>query len=168
MIKENEIDSLYDTEIEETLTKTTISHNDSAMMPETYNSSLNNNNNNTEQSSCLDNKTSNKTASIEEKPSASETNDSEMKKLYRRSIIASFSRLIKFICSLLAIERSEGELNPIRVKFIHLLTESSAYKISLAEKRQPKRIKNVYLKLMFDCIKYCNQIDLETRKESLK
>ncbi len=157
VIKENEIDSLYDTEIEETIIKT--SCNESLILKPPENSIALNN----EQSS-LDNKTA-KTANIEENPSVNETNDSEIKEHYKRSIIASFSRLIKFICSLLAIERNEAEINPIRIKLIHLLTESSAHKISSAAKHEPKKIKNLYLKFMFDCIKYCNQIDLPTKKD---
>ena len=78
----------------------------------------------------------------------------EMEKNYfKENLMVNFSRLVKFLSSLLTLEFKYAELNPIRVQFYLLISKSN----SSIKKRN-------YAGFLNDCIKYCNQIDMNNLK----
>ena len=84
--------------------------------------------------------------------------DLEIKSAFKSSCTICFSRMIQFVCDLLAEERPYSKHNPIRVQFIKLITEQASEKNQQLNK--DAKTKNIYSKFVYDCIKYCNQIDL--------
>jgi len=146
--KEFEIDSLYDTEMEDTKVLSTTEN------PQKLTELL------------LDETKDSLIKTVDETKKVANSNitqtDSVLKENYKKVVISSFSQLINFISDLLSIERNGCEINPIRVKFIQLLTENNK------SKAKNKVIKSVYLKFVYDCIKYCNHLDLNCYVSSNK
>lgn len=90
----------------------------------------------------------------QEQPQSEETNEqlNELKEKHKLSLLKNFSNLIKFICGLLELARPGCEINPIRVEFIHLISNTR------------RKSKNNYLKFICNCVKYCNQLDLISKQ----
>jgi hypothetical protein len=79
------------------------------------------------------------------------------KNFFKENLVANFSRLIKFLSSLLMIDFKHAELNPIRTQFYHLISKTN----SSVKKRN-------YVYFLNDAIKYCNQIDMNNLKSTEK
>lgn len=81
--------------------------------------------------------------------------------LYKKSIlIGCFSRLVQFIKSLLAVERPHSKFNPIRVQLAKLCTEApTKSEEALALATASASARNVYMKFLYDCVKYCNKAE---------
>ena len=87
-----------------------------------------------------------------------DTDEREMEKnFYKESIVHNFARLLKFLASLLLVEFKHAEYNPIRIQFFHLIT---------AQNKETTLKKRNYSQFLNDCIKYCNQIDLNNAKQT--
>jgi len=79
------------------------------------------------------------------------------KNFFKENLVINFSRLIKFLSSILMIDFKHAELNPIRTQFYHLISKTN----SSVKKRN-------YCYFLNDAIKYCNQIDMNNLKSTEK
>jgi hypothetical protein len=76
---------------------------------------------------------------------------------FKGNMIQNFTRLIRFLSGLICIEFKHAKVNPIQVQFYNLVNDSTG-----GESNKKKS----YSHFIYDCVKYCNQLDLVNNKSA--